>query len=105
MVIPASPLPRRLYRVVSPASGLPRRFFRVALSPPKPPFTPGRKVLLELLFDRGDLPALVLDVQPQPAEQAHVDVGDPHQREPAEYEAAPAGHEQPETGHPEHDQR
>ena len=41
-----------------------------------------------------DLDAFALDVEPQPAEQAHVDVRDPHEREPRDDRAAPIRQQQ-----------
>ena len=47
----------------------------------------------DLLFDDlvgGDVDVLVLDVEAQAVEEAHVDIGDPDQGEPADEIAAPA---------------
>ena len=46
----------------------------------------------------GDDHILVFDLEPQPVEDAHVDVRDPNEREPRDEVAAPAGVEKMEPG-------
>ena len=59
----------------------------------------------QLLFLDGDFDALVLDVDAQPAEQAHVHVGDADQREEGDADAAPVVEQQPVAGHGQRHQR
>src|SRR3954469_15737660 len=59
------------------------------------PLRRGRNVRCSLLvFNLLDLDALALDVEPQPAVDAHILIGDPHQREAADQITAPVGIQQ-----------
>src|SRR5687768_1478537 len=68
---------------------------------------PGTTTLARDIFLEGDVHALALDVQPQTAEEAHVHVRDPHEREAADCIAPPvvvdereARHQQEADRHP-----
>jgi 4-hydroxy-2-oxoheptanedioate aldolase len=51
---------------------------------------------------RGDLQAIAANLEAQAYEEAHVEVGEPHQREPGNQVAAPAVVEQRVSGHHQH---